>query len=117
MSERDKSPSREPKPTDAEHKKGPVIVYEVFESEAYEGGNTWGVFSNRDAAVQCAKERTKEGGAPEAWTETKPNDTWKRGSDYIEIIEQQVWPSYSEFRANIDRQLAKNRARHLAQHN
>jgi hypothetical protein len=114
MSERDRSPSREPKPIDTGLSE-PVIVWEVFEGEDYEGGHAWGVFTNRDAAVHCAKERTKEGGVPEKWTETEPNDTWKRGSSYIEIIAHQVWPSYDEFRADIDREIAKNKARYSKQ--
>lgn len=105
MPKRDKSPARRSKLVDS-----PKSVWSVFEGEDYEGGHTWATFSNKEAAVLCAKARMQEQG-PRNWVEEEPGERWEDGCDYIEIQEHLVWRSCEEFSADLEKQLKELRER------
>jgi hypothetical protein len=87
-------------------------VWEVFEGEDYEGGNTWGVFSNKDSAVLCARARLEDRGHPRRdWIEEEPNERWHCGCSYVEVREHAVWYSYDDFKADLDAQLEEARTK------
>lgn len=91
-------------------------VWEVFEGEDYEGGHSWAVFSNKDSAVLCAKERLEDRGHPRRdWVEEEPNELWHCGCNYIEVREHPVWYTYDEFKADLDKQLEESRAKRALQ--
>jgi hypothetical protein len=110
MPKRDKSPTGRPKPAVVQRAQL-TSVWEVFEGEDYEGGNSWAVFSNKDSAVLCAKARLQERGHPtKDWVEEEPNE-WHCGCNYIEVREHIVWPSYDEFKADLHKQIEESKAK------
>ncbi len=62
-------------------------VYQVFEGEAYEGGQTQGIFISYENALLCAEQLMKmNNNRRKPWTKDPNEDTWNSGCNYIEII-------------------------------
>lgn len=75
-------------------------VWEVYEGQDYEGGDTWAVFSNKESASLCARARAAEGSqgfGPPEWKEEVPGELWRAGCFYIKVLEVNLWQSYDAF--------------------
>lgn len=77
MTERDESPARK------------LVVFVVFESEAYEGDRVLEICKTKETAIECCEQRVAERANPKKHWKRK-GDSWTCGIDTIEIEEWEV---------------------------
>lgn len=88
----------------------------VSRSYAYEGSSCLGHFQSKEEAALCARYWAESNSVSEKhqFKETIPGKFWKMQGDTIEVESVKIWPSFADYKADMDAQLAECKARQEA---